>query len=272
MKKVLSLILSILILAGCIPMFCVLASEETKTLPTNMFSGYKSPSAKTITTSTNITVGGSYVAGTAAALAMQWGKADGSGNNGDPYSPINAGYYQLDFDVTVSEDINSDAFLYPEFHSNATVIGLLDLVGVRYNLSTPGDTETVHNYISGTTSAYAHPSANQSAVLRAGNYRYSYVFKSSADKFINYIVVMIRGLTSGSVKIENANIFGLASTDWDEFYYKPTELTRFMVAEEGKVFQRIYGYRPVGDTTTGTRRSLSAKVGGKYYEIGRAHV
>ncbi len=267
MKKVLSLILSILILAGCIPLFCVLASEETKTLPTNMFSGYKSPSAKTITPSTNITVGGSYEAGTAAALAMQWGKADGSGNNGDPYSPINAGYYQLDFDVTVSEDISSDAFLYPEFHSNATVIGLLDLVGVRYNLSTPGDTETAHNYINGTTSEYAYPSANGSAILKAGSYRYSYVFKSSADRFVNYVVIMLRGLTAGSVKIENANIFSLASTDWEEFYYKPTELTRFMVAEEGKVFQRIYGYRPVGDTTVGTRRSLSAKLGGKYYDM-----
>jgi len=266
MKKILSFLMAFLILIGSIPVQFAKAEATAESLPANMFSGYKSPSAKTITASTNITVGGSYVAGTAASLSLQWGKADGSGNNGDTYSPINAGYYQLDFDLIVSEDINSGAYLYPEFHSNAAIYGMTDLVGVRYLLDLPGDVVTAHNYIN-TTSGTVKPSAANSAELKAGSYRCTYIFNSPKEQNINIILVIISGLTSGSVKIENANIFSLASTDWAEFYYKPTELVHFMVEENGNVFQRIYGYRAVGDNSTGARRSLSAKVGGKFYDL-----
>ena len=83
MKKILSVLLSVLILVSCIPFAPTLAEVSNELLPTNMFSGYKSPAAKTITPSTNVTIGNSYSAGTAAALSLQWGKSDGSGNNGD---------------------------------------------------------------------------------------------------------------------------------------------------------------------------------------------
>lgn len=269
MRKTLAILLSVLIIFGCLPFGGVAtAAEEGESLPTNMFSGYKSPGAKTITPSTNLTIGGSYAAGTAVALALQWGKADGSGNNSDPYSPINSGYYQLDFDVTVSDDINQGAVLYPQFHSQGSIYGMTDIVGVRYEKAAPGNMVTAHNYIKAASSSnLAKPSAAESATLKKGNYRYTYVFNSPKDQTVNYIAIMISGLTAGSVKIENANIFALAGTEWEEFYNKPTSLTRFMVLEEGNVFQRVYGYRAVNDTSTGSRRNLSAKLGGKYYDL-----
>ena len=268
MKKIFAILLSLLLVFELIPFGSALAEEilETESLPTNMLSGYKSPSAKTITSDTDITVGGTYNAGTALSLAMQWGKADGSGNNGDSYSPINSGYYQLDFDVTVSEDINSNAKLFPQFHSNATIYGMKDLVGVYYEIDNPGNCLTAHNYINSTSST-VKPSADQSAELKAGEYRYTYVFSSPKDQYINNIVIIINEITSGAVKIENAKIFSLAETDFEAFYNQPNQLTRFMVEEDGNVFQRIYGYRAVGDTSTGTRRSLSSKIGSKYYDL-----
>lgn len=166
---------------------------------------------------------------------------------------IEAGeYYQLN--VTVNAD-DAAAKTYPTFKtSEGTSVVLNDIVGVRYNTAKPGAVETVYNF-----TKQAEATEEAAATNAKGTYTYTYVFSAATADVTNIVF---------PAAVSGANLFALKDTDWDNFYWQGNKVVRYMVEENGNVFQRMYGYRAVGETRLGGGEyEISAKLGGDYYGI-----
>jgi hypothetical protein len=205
--------------------------------------------------------------------------------------------YQMTFDVTVSEDVNSDVKLYPVFHSNDSVNwGFDTFVGIR-NESGSAAAETAYNYgkIAAVSDKHTNTiTADKAATIVAGKtYSYTYLFALVVGSdYINNIAITADGLTQGSVTVSNPKIFPYSETDATNFLrkeeavYKKDEngndlkdekgnkifdhytavVIPYAVEENGNVFIRMYGYRDIGSDSQ-VKRTVSAALGGEYYNM-----
>ena len=303
MKKTLSIILSLLMVLGtmtCLftmPVATVSAEEAAtttvETLPVTdiiLNNGRPQPYHATeqglIKPDTTNTIGGTDWPTSTRFNIKGWNAKYQTDENGDyvldengkkiiisgqENSYIDPGVlYQFTFDVTVSEDINEGVKLYPIFHSNASMNqSLQKIVGMRTDKTNPTNVETAYNYGTNKTSTsatVAATSAADAAALEAGKtYTYTYLLSVNSS-YINFVRMYAEDLTAGSVKVGNAKMFPIADTDAGNFYMKAKQIIPYMVEENGNVFTRLYGYRDVGSADT-TKRSISATVGGDYYNI-----
>ena len=227
MKKTLSVLLSLLMVLGC--MTCLFSMPA---------SAVEATSAETTVESLpeNLLF---VVEGT--ELTFKEGKEIKAGE-----------YYQLDVTVTTED---TTAKFYPAFNtSEDAAVVLNNIVGVRYKAATPGKVDTAYNYTAEAATDAANAIANA-----ADTYTYTYVF-SAATADIAKIVF--------PTTVASANLFALTDTDWDNFYWNGNKVVRYMVEENGNVFQRMYAYRAVGATNYGGGDyEISAKLDGDYYGI-----
>lgn len=111
-----------------------------------------------------------------------------------------------------------------------------------------------------------YPTCDAAATVAAGdNYSYSYIFRPTS-KWNTQVLVVVEGLTAGSVTVTNPNVMTVSGTAHDDFYYEnPDSNYKYAIIgalkeEDGNVFLRI-----VPNTSTGAR--LSSKNGGSIYGI-----
>lgn len=255
-KKILSVLLSVLLL--CSGISCLLTgpasaenasgeNQQVENLPENLIS-----SANEQTVNAN-----------SENKYAQWYVYD----NGSKLNK--AEFYQLDVDVAVSSDANSDAVLRFSTMSNGGYQYFADLCAVRYKADTPGNVTTAQNRIINNT----NESSDNSAKVIPGTYRYTFVFRPNSID-ITHLRMNVDGLNAGSVTFSNINAFPLKGTQYDDFASNNTNnangyVFRYLVKEEGKVFLRVYGY---GNMTTdiasnGTPAVLVGKKDGNLYNM-----
>ena len=232
MKKTLSVLLTLVMVLGCFSAMFTMPASALELTPPVATTGESLPENLLANTS-----------GTTLMLAS--GKTLAAGE-----------YYQLDLTVTTDDTANK---FYPVFNTAANAaVTLKDIVGVRYQSATPGAVDTAYNYTANAATAAGNAIANA-----AGTYTYTYVFAAATADVNN--IVLPNDVTA-------ANLFALKDTDWDNYLWKwdnaSYKVVRYMVKEGDNVFQRMYGYRAVGDTSV-TKSSLMviAKAGGDYYDI-----
>ncbi|MBQ5765650.1 MAG: hypothetical protein IIW03_05865, partial [Clostridia bacterium] len=194
------------------------------------------------------------------------------GSNGKEYSfnkeTVSKEFYQLDVVVTAGEE-DTDEYFYPVLLDNAgNSIFYYSLVGVRYTAEDPTNVETAFNLV-GNQRGEANkapkgdvdPNTFVAAKNVAGTYTYTYIVSpTTGAKGISF---------PGDVTIESANMFALKDTQWNDFFWEPNKVFRYMVKEGNNVFQRFYGYRPIGAAANLTDNGVSvgANIDGKLYNL-----
>lgn len=289
MKKILSILLSFLMVFGTVTcMFTMPTSAEeaatevvTESLPSNLFT-------KTTTTTIRYDTANQYV-----HYYVKWSNPEQSNLS---YIMMNQ-YHQLNFEVTASEDLGDGVIAYPVVMSGTSAksdYAMNESVGIRYDVTEDYNVETVWNYVAKQTvvSGYEESINEETSevtkteisrtattyndatpTLEAGKtYRYTFIFKASVN-CLNGIAIRIKGLSdleAGSVTVSNPYVFNLHNTDWYNFVWAGANHVRYMVEEDGNVYQRIYGYRDAGEAMDATKRvtsALNARVGGDYYDF-----
>lgn len=254
-KKILSVLLSVLLVCSC--MSCLLtgpasaAPAPAETLPENLVG---STAEQTVTTESE----------NQFASWRVWN------DSGRCSKLVKQAFYQLDVDVTVSDDANADAVLRFTIMSNDAAADFHDLCAVRYTTAAPGAVATAQNRITSGTNESG--TGNSAKVLPGTTYRYTVVF-STVSEYITHLRMNVDGLTAGSVTFSNPNVFALTGTQYDDFTSNTSSgngyAFRYLVEEDGKVFLRVYGYGSLDTAvgTNGTGVSLVGKRGGALYDM-----
>ena len=244
MKKLISILLSAVLLLGSTTgvLGAQVSSDLGETLPESVLSERGS-----FTVGLDAErYGNTYI----ASKNVKWGHPETGGS----YVLDNA-LYQVDVDVSFSEDINSDAVFWMDTRCNETSEPVHYAAGVRYQSDLPGAVETAQDYIAGNQTFNADnakkyadgnsPASNGGiAVVPGKTYRYTWVF-SSTSKFVNKISFNLTGLTAGCATVSNATVFPLAGTDAVK-YYRATNskhVFSYLVNENGNNFVRLYGFQ-----------------------------
>ena len=177
-------------------------------------------------------------------------------------------FYQLDVVVTADAEDTNEYFFPSLLNSNGASINFYHISGVRYTADEPTNVETAYNNVGNQPGhIYKAPNGNvdESVVVAAKNVAGTYTY--------TYIVSPTTGATGISfpenVTIVSANLFELKDTDWNDFFWQGNYVFRYMVKEGNNVFQRFYGYRNIGAAAvnTGNGAVVSANVDGKLFNI-----
>ena len=183
------------------------------------------------------------------------------GSNGKEYSfnkeTVSKEFYQLDVVVTADETATAKTFYPTLLNSAGTSMNYYSIVGVRYSAADPTNVETAYN-LKGLCLGAAGTAANNVD----GTYTYTYIVSpgNNGAKGISF---------PDDVTIGSANMFALKDTQWNDFFWEPNKVFRYMVKEGNNVFQRFYGYRPIGAaaTLTGNGTSVGANIDGNLYNL-----
>ena len=183
------------------------------------------------------------------------------GSEGRKYSfskdLVSKEFYQLDVVVTADETATAKTFYPTLLDSAGTSKKYYSIVGVRYSAADPTNVKTAYN-LKGNCLVAAGTAADNVA----GTYTYTYIVSpTTGAKGISF---------PGDVTIESANMFALKDTQWNDFFWEPNKVFRYMVKEGNNVFQRFYGYRPIGAaaaTPTDNGVSVGANIDGKLYNL-----
>ena len=182
------------------------------------------------------------------------------GSEGKKYSfnkeTVSKEFYQLDVVVTADKTATAKTFYPTLLNSAGSSMKYYSIVGVRYSAADPTNVETAYNL-----KGFCLVAADRAANNVAGTYTYTYIVSpTTGAKGISF---------PGDVTIESANMFALKDTQWNDFFWEPIRVFRYMVKEGNNVFQRFYGYRAIGDdaTLTGNGVSVGANIDGNLYNL-----
>lgn len=298
MKKLLSLVLAVLMVISCMTYLFTgtVSAEDTATaesLPENLI---KDPATKTLTASDE------------PVLFADYNVFD---NTAGVSKVLPGEFHQFDFDISVSDDATGDIRVYILPFSNASVQSSSYLAGIRNSVDDPTDISVAyaygnHNgninydfigyknencewYVKGFAGSedwynkrveeypdndirYEYPTNSVAQTVAAGDeYNYSYVIRVNS-KWSTHMVVVVEGLTAGSVTVSNPNIMNLTNTDHSLYAYDYSVYNQAVIGalkkENDNVFVRIVPNNYTAGTATGDNRAvLSTRNGSALYNM-----
>lgn len=168
-------------------------------------------------------------------------------------------YYQLEFEVNTGDYVPEGAHTLFAVYNSGKAGTFETVAGVRYKNGDSTNVETALIHLSSQKIALGMNGSSYVAKFEANTtYKYIFVFKTKEDATNLYLYA--RG-TSGEnagyseelgqkVEYSNVKLFNLSNTEWGNFDYN-TSFMRYLVMENGNVFQRLYGLNAIDATTVG---------------------
>ncbi len=228
MKKILSVLLSLLMVVSC--MTCLF------TMPASAVEATSTEVVENLPENRLFVVEGNE-------LTFKEGKALEVGE-----------YYQLDVEVTTDD---TAAKFYPTFKAtDGSSVALKTVVGVRYQAATPGAVDTAYNYSGEGTTTESKAVENA-----AGTYIYTYIFAALAD--VESITFPNAVAKANLFALAGTDWDEFVWQGYDVVRYMVKEGNNVFHRFYG---YHDIGVAPVQSNQSGNK-TVSAKSGGKYYDI-----